>query len=158
MAFVDGSPDLQLVEDRPSFYDWRRDDEALKGTFSLPLGGLLFDVEHADLWMKSWGERPKSRKARKQVLSKLVAAAPKLIPVYGHRYLLADPLEAGNPVLSVHQADIIVYGSNLRNYLFLELSDLLGIPQDEAAEVADEGVTLEQIAAIPFWGELMTNY
>lgn len=40
-----------------------------------------------------------------------------------HRYLPAEPCEAGNPVLSVHQTDIIVYGHDLRAYLRNEMTD-----------------------------------
>jgi hypothetical protein len=46
-----------------------------------------------------------------------VEAAPRLIPVFAHRYLPAEPEDAGNPVFSVHQTDIIHYGADLRSYL-----------------------------------------
>jgi hypothetical protein len=42
-------------------------------------------------------------------------AAPGLIPIHGHRYLPTLPVEPGNPVLSVHQTDIICYGLNLED-------------------------------------------
>lgn len=43
-----------------------------------------------------------------------------LIPVCGHRYLPAEPCSAGNPVLSVYQMDIIVYGRDLAAYFAAE--------------------------------------
>ncbi|MFZ5439189.1 MAG: hypothetical protein ACOZQL_04230 [Myxococcota bacterium] len=47
----------------------------------------------------------------------LLAHAPKLVPVFGHRFLVTEPLRAGNPVLSVYQSDIIVYGNSLADDL-----------------------------------------
>jgi len=38
------------------------------------------------------------------------------IPVYSHRYLPSEPKATGNPVLSVHQTDIIYYGNDLASY------------------------------------------
>ncbi len=75
----------------------------------------------------------------------------------GHCYLLGDTPRAGNPVLSVWQSDITIHGSNLRNFLLMDISDLLGLDldHDEAENLRVAGITDESIAAIPFWGELM---
>lgn len=147
--------DLQEVEDEPSFFDWQKDEGDITGALEWPLEGLLFDVEESALWPDSWGEKPKSTEDIRHKVTQLVAAAPKLVPLTGHRYLLGGSLEAGNPVLSVWQSDIIIYGSNLREFLLLELSDLLELDHDEIVEHSNAGITEKQIAAIPFWGELM---
>jgi hypothetical protein len=55
-----------------------------------------------------------------------VADAPVLIPVCSHRYLPASPPQAGNPVFSVHQSDIIYYGANLLDYLQNEFGYYFG--------------------------------
>ena len=65
--------------------------------------------------------------ARAAIVRDAVAKAPKLIPLMGHRYLPAEPCEAGNPVLSVYQADIIYYGADLDAYFNIELR--LGEPK-----------------------------
>ncbi|MFD7667426.1 hypothetical protein [Streptomyces sp. NPDC059788] len=46
-----------------------------------------------------------------------MATVPQLVPVYGHRYLPGTAGESGHPVLSVHQADIIIYGNDLADYV-----------------------------------------
>jgi hypothetical protein len=51
-----------------------------------------------------------------------VKAAPRLIPVFGNRMIPAEPHQAGNPVFSIHQADIICYGFDLADYLRREFS------------------------------------
>ena len=69
-------------------------------------------------------------------------AGPALIPIYAHRAIPNEPLEAGNPVFSVWQAvDTIVYGADLADYLRREFSRVPG--------EADEG------RPIRFWTDLL---
>jgi hypothetical protein len=145
---------MEEDEDGPSFYDWRGDKAFLDDALGWPLEGLLFDVENNSLWPDSWGKKPQETEIE-DTLSGLVSTAPKLLPIIGHRYLLGDPVKDGNPVLSVWQSDIIVYGSDLRHYLMLEFSGFLGIAHDDLPELCTAAVTADDIAAIPFWGELM---
>ncbi|NNE22390.1 MAG: SMI1/KNR4 family protein, partial [Rhizobiales bacterium] len=135
----DESEELVEVEDEPSFYDWQRDSEELTCALKDPLDGLLFDVEHNDLWPKSWGTKPQASQVPAR-LAELVAAAPALIPVYGHRYLLDHKVGDDYPVLSVQQADIIFYGSNLRNYLLLDLDGLIGPTPGVTFEAANSAI------------------
>lgn len=148
-------PPYGMVEgdDTPSFFDWRKDDDEIAYRLKWPAEGLFFDVNENDLWPESWGKQPDRAEDLLKKFAEIVATAPTLIPITGHRFLLADSLEAGNPVLSVWGSDIICYGSNLRKFLLLEFSGLIGLDYNEVAENA--GITREQIEAIPFWGELM---
>jgi hypothetical protein len=70
---------------------------------------------------------------------------PKLIPVYAHRYISSEPNEAGNPVYSVQQTDIIYYGYDLANYFANEFHFIL-----------PETFLIPEITkrAIRFWDEL----
>jgi hypothetical protein len=136
----------------PSFYDWLTDVDALRDAFGSLLDGLLVDVEHADVWPPSWGERPDTREARAVLVHEQMRAAPRLIPVFGHRYLLAEPCQAGNPVLSIRQTDGIVYGANLRQYLLIELANVLGIDPPSRDDVSAE--LRAPLESIPFWGEV----
>lgn len=140
---------------RPGFYDWRTDDAAIENALRWPFEGLKFDVERNALWLESWGRRPRTESARKRVLRDLVQAAPPLIPVHAHRYLVGEPSAAGNVVLSVYQADIIVYGVNLRAYLMNELGVSLGLDMSGAPGPEAEELTRQDIGSIPFWGEIM---
>jgi len=113
-------PDLValLLERHPLFhYDWRTDNQQIRQALAWPYEGLLFDVETNSFWPKSWGERPETPDERAEVVRSVLSTAPRLIPLFGHRYLPAEPNAAGNPVLSVHQADIIYYGANLEHYI-----------------------------------------
>jgi hypothetical protein len=79
--------------------------------------GLLFDVEYGEFWLPEWGKRPEELTEASKIAQLKITAAPKLIPILGHRYMPALPSGAGNPVFSVHQADIIYYGFDLEDYL-----------------------------------------
>jgi hypothetical protein len=100
------------------FPNWRVGKESLiREWLDLPLQGILFDIEHNGFWLQEWGSRPQSLADAKRAASELVAAAPKLIPIFIHRMMPDEPHLPGNPVFSVHQTDIIHYGFDLADYL-----------------------------------------
>jgi hypothetical protein len=137
-------PDLvALLRDRrPLKGHWWSDEVAIRRMLDWPFEGLLFDVEHNTLWWPEWGQRPISPEARSEVLCSVVSRAPKLIPLYSHRYLPEEPHESGNPVFSVHQSDVVCYGADLEDYLEREFGDHRRPMRD-------------QIKYIPFWSDLV---
>src|SRR5437016_10295710 len=120
-------PDLRefLSEGLPlgdRFPNWREpDSDAIRGQLDWPFEGMAFDIQHNGFWWDAWGARPASLDEALAIARAQVAAAPRLIPIAGHRYIPAEPALAGNPVFSVHQTDIIYYGSDLVTYLHCEL-------------------------------------
>ncbi len=101
--------------------DWRDAPEAdLRGRLSWPTDGLLFDVEHNDLWIAAWGDRPADTDDALSVATRELALVPRLVPIYAHRYVPTTPKSAGNPVLSCYQADIICYGADLLDWFSRE--------------------------------------
>jgi hypothetical protein len=99
------------------FPNWRaQTDASLRDWLDGPRQGILFDIEHSGFWLRDWGPRPDSLAEACQIASDLIAAAPKLIPIYGHRMIPDEPHLPGNPVFSVHQTDIIYYGFDLADY------------------------------------------
>jgi hypothetical protein len=99
------------------FPNWRNGDQAeLQGKLDWPFEGLAFDIEHNDFWLEEWKPKPTNLADTVKIARKHVDAAPRLIPICSHRYLPADPQLAGNPVFSVYQTDIIIYGRNLWDY------------------------------------------
>ncbi|GLH80172.1 hypothetical protein SSBR45G_50810 [Bradyrhizobium sp. SSBR45G] len=139
-------PDLvALLRDRRPVagHDWN-DSSAIRRMLDWPLEGL-FDVEHNALWWPEWGEKPDRPEAREEVLRAVLARAPKLIPLISHRYLPEQPHEAGNPVFSVYQADVIHYGVNLDDYFDREFLGWNGRPWPD------------RIRYIPFWSDLVAR-
>ncbi len=115
----------------PSFYNWQTDTEAIRKACEWLVEGLFFDVQHNNLWPQSWGAKPTEIDVQEARVRALVHAAPRLLPIFGHRYLLAEPCEAGNPVLSIWQSDMIVYGVDLYHYFLTEFGKLIGVGRED---------------------------
>ena len=102
----------------PQFPDWRSGDEStLRDWLDIPRQGVLFDIESNGFWLEVWGPRPALIGDALRRGEELLSAAPRLIPIYGHRMMPDEPHLSGNPVFSVHQTDIIYYGFDLADYL-----------------------------------------
>jgi hypothetical protein len=103
------------------FPDWRYgSDEELRWLLAGPADGIAFDVEENAYWRDDWGARPADAEEAVTVARDQVAKAPILVPVFGHRFIPAEPREEGNPVFSVSQTDVIVYGNDLAGLLAVE--------------------------------------
>jgi hypothetical protein len=155
--YNDDSPSHLVPCKRPSFYNWLADEEGLLGCFDWLVEGLQFDVEHSRLWLPGWGAKPSTLLAQKERVQALVTAAPRMIPVFGHRYLLAEPCQSGNPVFSIYQSDIIPYGPDLRAYFLREFAQLLGIDEERwrsEREANAQRASEHAYEAIPFWGKI----
>lgn len=109
----------------PGVYHWRHDEASIRAALEAVVEGIVFDVENNVLWQERWGARPSTAQERERVVRAQILAAPRLAPMFGHRALVLEPCVTGNPVLSIHQSDIIVYGGDLRTYLLTEFSALL---------------------------------
>ena len=135
---------IELLRDRRPVGgpDWNN-EEIVRPFLAWPFEGLLFDVEENGLWWTEWGDRPATAEDRAEVLRQVSGRAPRLIPIFGHRYLPATPTRAGNPVFSVYQSDVIHYGADLDDYLDREENGLDCRPWPEA------------LREIEFWSELV---
>lgn len=84
--------------------DWRlRDELGTRALVDAPRDGLLFDVEHSDFWWTGWGPRPADTADRLATATARLAAAPRLVPLWGHLYVAATD---DSPVFDVVQADL----------------------------------------------------
>jgi hypothetical protein len=100
--------------------------------------------------------KPNTAEERELRVQELVAAAPKLIPIFEHRFLLAEPCQVGNLVLSIMQSDIIVYGADLRDYFLIESGKTIAPDERDAIQAAKRRIPgVESYEAVPFWGELL---
>jgi hypothetical protein len=103
---------------------WRDlDSHTLHDMLDWPETGVLFDVENNEFWPPAWGPRPETTEAATEVARERLASVPKLVPVYGHRYLPAGRGTSGYPVFSVWGTDIIYYGVALADYIEREFGE-----------------------------------
>ena len=108
---------------------WRQPSlEDVRSRLSWPADGICFDIENNAYWGADWGAKPANLRDAFAVARAKLAAAPVLIPIYSHRYIPSSPAEAGNPVYSVYQTDIIYYGFDLIDHLSTEF----GFPRPPA--------------------------
>jgi hypothetical protein len=116
---------LQNIKDEAAvLFPWSKfDKKQYDGQIAWVLKGIEFDVENNNLWIPRWGERPTDLSAALEIARNDFPSWPKLLPIYGHRFLAAEPCQAGNPVFSIMQSDIIYYAANLAHYLLNEFVD-----------------------------------
>lgn len=106
---------------------------SLSEQLSHPERSLLADVE-AGAWSDVLGPRPEREDAALTLVREALGSAPQLLPVFRHRYLVAEPPTAGNPVISVFGLDVAWAGDDLESYLVSEFSNR-HIEFSEAQEV-----------------------
>lgn len=121
------APDLLYLAERTCDPDgtcmrWMKGPSEIQAFREWVLEGLRFDVLDNGLWLASWGERPESPKDRIAKLESEFETWPKLLPLNGHRAIPASPCEAGNPIFSIMQSDIIYYGATLADWMALDLT------------------------------------
>ena len=127
------------------FPHWRSaPEEDLEDALDWPAEGICFDIQRNGFWLDAWGRRPLDLDEACSVAREHIAEAPTLIPIYGHRYLPDEPTEAGNPVFSVHQSDVIYYGLDLPDYLDREF----GAPGNNGPIVG--------VRPVQFWSDLVS--
>lgn len=125
--------------------DWRGGDRAaLRSQLAMPVEGVLFDVAENDFWYEGWGPRPSSPPAAVVAARGFLLTAPRMIPLYSHRYLPAGM--TGHPVLSIYQTDVIHYGNDIEDWLRREFR--LGGGEAEAEAAAKR-------PTVPFWRDLV---
>jgi hypothetical protein len=117
-----GSPPPQpgVFQSDTPWPDWRNGDpDDLRERLNWPVEGVLFDVGHG-YWHDTWGTRPKKRADAAKMARQHLAGVPRMVPIFSHRYLPAGRGTYGHPVLSIHQTDIIFYGTDLADYIIQE--------------------------------------
>lgn len=160
--------------ERRLFTDWTGPTTPIIVAFERPLEGVLRGVA-LGRWHPAWGERPADARERERVVRRRAAAAPRLIPLAGQRYLVALPGADDGPVIAVHGADVALIAPDLRGGLLRELGLADPDQRPEPAVGWGAGVTraagpasdVSALAApgsgasgereIPFWSDLMSG-
>ncbi|KAK2962594.1 putative SMI1/KNR4 family protein [Blattamonas nauphoetae] len=137
---IEINPDEPLLEEvmpAPRFCN------EIEGAFFHLKAGILFDILKNGQWMQEFGEKPSDMKAALLQAKAFLESdkVPKLIPLCSHRFIPVEPCESGNPVYSIMGFDSIVYGTDLKSYLYNELLDYTPCTR--------------QPKTIPFWSALI---
>ena len=143
----------EFFSQQPAFPNWRELDEKYFEYYDKSvLEGILFDFEDNNFWLEELGPKPENLNDAKKILIEAVKKAPKLIPIYGHRFFPAEPSEENNPVLSIMQTDIIYYGTNLYDYFMTEFAKRKHFTQRKDLKLEDFP------KRIRFWSSIIDSY
>lgn len=124
-----------------SWVDWRNGAaNDLAAQLEWPIESVIFDVQNADFWPASWGERPADQGRPEREARTHLASVPRLVPLFSHRYIAADSDFEPSPVFSVYQTDVIYYGDNLADWVAHEFN----APPPYASDPTH----------VPFWSDL----
>ncbi|MDD8048716.1 MAG: SMI1/KNR4 family protein [Thomasclavelia sp.] len=128
------------------FYNWRNFDieniKYIKNMIKQPIQ-YINDMPQEIYWCEDWGKEPENLESFKDEVKKRLAKAPKLIPIYSHRYM--PMLDNENPpIISVHGGDVIYMGKDLYDYFMVEYGSK---KQTE--------ISFSSIKSIPFWSDIM---
>ncbi len=133
----------RLSFDGTGAFDWVRSDPSIiQHRLEWPFESFWFDVTNNAAWWPEWGDKPSSVDEQRARLKEVFALAPKLIPLFSHRYLPEQPFARGNPVFSVYQTDVICYGADLQDWIERERGSYDSKPWPPIKE-------------IPFWSEAL---
>ena len=143
-----GLPDSEDPDDMAGFPRWTDFSAAniakIKERIQAPIHWVCGYIKRG-FWIPNWGKRPKSTNEAIKQFMEIAMKAPRLIPIYSHRYMPQLDGVENPPVISTVGIDIIYYGSDLHEYLqneFQRDGDFL-VPQN--------------CVYIPFWGDII-NY
>ena len=127
------------------FYNWRdikkENEYYINKIINRPYEEIS-DKANEVYWNDKWGVEP-DKDSYSYIVREKLKKAPKLVPIYAHRYMPIIP-EINPPVLSIHGVDIIFYGIDLENYFDIEFGDK-----------KQNSIQLENLPYIDFWSDIM---
>ena len=130
---------LPVCTDKRDFPKWndfsQENIDFIREQMNLPYQWLKRDIENG-FWLPMWGKRS---------IDELLKNAPKLIPIYAHRYMPSINI-SNPPVLSTVGRDTIWYGFSLQDYLAREFCNER--PLEEPFKVA----------YVPLWSDIIESH
>lgn len=137
---------MRVLPVSKGFYNWRnkeeRNVEYIKNMMKQPIK-YINDMPEEVYWCEDWGKEPEEEDLFKEEVRKRLRIAPKLVPIFSHRYMPVISNE-NPPIISVHGVDIIYYGEDIEDYFKVEFG-----------EKEQNTINFKYIKPIPFWTDIM---
>jgi hypothetical protein len=93
--------DEVISEESTFFYNWLEDEGEILETLKMPYQWMFDDLDCVNnVWLKSWGIKPKSETRRKEIFDEWFSHVPKLLPLKGTRFIVSDENLQWRPILS----------------------------------------------------------
>lgn len=136
----------QILPISEGFYNWRdfseKNIEFILQALNRPFNDFYNEASEI-YWNDDWGEEPETDEEIQEIIRDKLLSAPKLIPIYAHRYISMINGNT-NPIFSIHGIDIIIYGESLDDYLNIEFG-----------EKKQSDINFSNVLDVPFWSEVM---
>jgi len=136
---------IPFSSDNQCFPNWNnfenKNIENIKERMKAPYNWLFRDVKN-DFWLPKWGEKAADNDGLIEQFAKIIVDAPKLIPIYSHRYMPIIDGADNPPVISTVGRDTIYYGSNLIEYLQNEF-------------IHGNNSNMGKCSYVPFWEDII---
>lgn len=160
IATYDGDTREIIPGDSSLFHNWQTDTHIIENAYQQTIDDLSYEVLHNNVWKSGWGRKPVTKYGQKQQIEHLIAQAPKLIPIYDHRFLLTEPYQEGNPIVSIRQSGIVIHAPDLYTFFCKDFADLMDLGKQELKQINAEARQMSKekyssYRSIPFWGELI---
>ena len=120
--------------------------ERLRDWIEQPVQWLKRDVDRNGFWADSWGAKPEDAEKTTARFDEIAAQAPRLIPLFGHRFTVSGTFSDDPPIFSSVGMDTIRYGSNFDGWIRAELD------RDWT------GGNKETVPRVPFWDDVVEAY
>ncbi|SCW80200.1 hypothetical protein SAMN04487970_10516 [Paenibacillus tianmuensis] len=92
--------------------------------FDWTIEGVLYTIEKLNGWLPAWGNKPNIQEWALALAKQNIKKHPLFMPICSHRFLSLSPMEAGNPVYSIHDGtDVICYGQDFWDYIKRDFAD-----------------------------------
>ncbi|MGG5209859.1 hypothetical protein ACQWU4_13070 [Chryseobacterium sp. MIQD13] len=160
-----------ITEECTFFYNWLENDDEILETMKEPYKWLWYDINGINnVWLKSWGIKPKSLEKRKEIFDEWFSHVPSLIPLRGTRFAVSDEYLLWKPIVSMNGSDVVLMGWDFRTYLLNELRNHLDIyidvfdeedqrfyPEiiDEVTNIFSENFKYDETKDIPYLKEMI---
>ena len=128
------------------FYNWRN---IMQNNIDFIMQMIMRPIKDIDnmaeevYWCDGWGDEPENELIIAKEVRKRLNKAPKILPIYAHRYM-PMLLNDNPPIVYIHGIDIIYYGESLEDYLKIEFD-----------KKRQEEIDFKNIKYIPFWSDIM---
>lgn len=135
-----------------SWLDWRNGDpEHLRYRVDRAVDGLLPSMKDPASWLSAWGPRPEDPEEAFAEARRRLALVPRLVPVYGHRFLPAGRGTYGHPVLSIYNWDMVCHSEDLGDYIDREF----GEPERDADGIVIYDAPRNARPTVAFWSDFI---
>lgn len=132
-------------------YDQLRDAETIATARATLLERMHERLASGEVWLEEWGTRPRVGRTRARQALQALAAAPRLVPMALHTFVVSGAEHPTSPVFCLHPHDLYLWckAATWEAYLLDEFTDFLGTGVRRYAPAIRRAARRPR--RVPFW-------